>query len=129
VFGPVWAVLYALMDFAFWRVLALQRQTPWRSLAIAAFAVQLVLNLAWSWVFFGLHSPLAAFVVILLLLALILACILIFRRMDRTSALAMMPYALWVLYALTSMLQFGGSTQEAKKQRCAWKSDPTGRLP
>jgi tryptophan-rich sensory protein len=98
-FGPVWTVLYGLMAFAFWRVLGLPRDTPRRSLAIATFSAQLVLNLAWSFVFFGLRSPLAAFVVILLLVAAILACILVLGQIDTASAIALVPYGLWVLYA------------------------------
>jgi len=56
VFAPVWTVLYLTMAIAAWMV---WRRRPSRDVApaLALFAVQLVLNVAWSGLFFGLHSP------------------------------------------------------------------------
>jgi translocator protein len=66
VFGPVWSAIYLSMAIAAWLV--------WRQRGVAGafgpltlFGVQLLLNTAWSWLFFGLHRPGAAFVDILLL--------------------------------------------------------------
>jgi tryptophan-rich sensory protein len=98
-FGPVWGLLYLGMMIAAWRLLSL---APWqrgRGAALAAFYLQLALNAAWSWAFFGLHSPLAGLVVILPLLALILETIRRFRPLDRVAAALLVPYALWVAYA------------------------------
>ena len=53
VFGPVWTTLYALMAFAFWRVLRIQDRSEERRWAIGGFLGQLALNAAWSWMFFG----------------------------------------------------------------------------
>jgi tryptophan-rich sensory protein len=50
----VWTVLYVLMGVALAMVLS-ARGARGRGLAVAAFVVQLALNLAWSPVFFGLH--------------------------------------------------------------------------
>ncbi len=99
VFGPAWAVLYLAMAVAAWRILAWPREEPRRGRALAAFYLQLALNAAWSWAFFGLHSPLAGLVVILPLLALILETIRRFRPLDRVAAALLVPYALWVAYA------------------------------
>ena len=66
IFGPVWTALYILMAIAAWLV--------WRpagfvaaAMPLTLFAVQLVLNIAWSWIFFGLHQPGWAFAEIVLL--------------------------------------------------------------
>lgn len=67
--------------------------------AMAIFGVQLVLNVGWSWAFFGLQSPLAGMIVIGLLWAAILAAILYFYRVSRAAALLLIPYITWVTIA------------------------------
>ena len=99
VFGPVWTVLYVLMAYALWRILRRAPRITQRRWAIDAFFVQLALNLCWSVVFFGLHSPFFAWLVILALLAAILVTIVLFWGLDKVSAYALIPYALWVGYA------------------------------
>ena len=67
--------------------------------ALALFGVQLVLNAAWSWLFFGLRNPGAAFVEILLLWLAILATIAAFGRHHRLAAMLLFPYLAWVSFA------------------------------
>ena len=99
IFGPVWTVLYVLMAYALWRILSGAPRITQRRWAIKAFFVQLALNLCWSVVFFGLHSPFSGWLVILALLAAILVTIGLFWGLDKVSAYALIPYALWVGYA------------------------------
>jgi tryptophan-rich sensory protein len=54
VFAPVWTTLYAMMAYAFYRVLG--ASSEWISFAVAIFLIQIALNASWSWVFFSLHS-------------------------------------------------------------------------
>jgi translocator protein len=98
-FAPVWTLLYLMMAYAVWRVLSLPAGRPGRAAAITAFFVQLALNAAWSWAFFGAHSPLGGLVVILPLLAMILVTIRLFWPLDRVAAWLLVPYAAWVTYA------------------------------
>src|SRR3954454_5230540 len=58
IFGPVWTTLYVLMAFAVWRVLRLPQTSALRRWAISFFFLQLALNAAWSWMFFGAHNVL-----------------------------------------------------------------------
>jgi benzodiazapine receptor len=58
IFAPVWTILNALMAFAVWRILRLPLTSPARRSALTLFFVQLTLNAAWSWMFFGANSPL-----------------------------------------------------------------------
>jgi len=95
VFGPVWTVLYAAMAVAAWRVWKAGDSRP----ALALYAVQLALNAAWSWLFFGLHRPGLAFVDIVALWAAILATTLAFFPKDRAAGWLMVPYLAWVSFA------------------------------
>jgi len=96
VFAPVWTVLYLLMAVAAWRV---WRKTGWRSAALALWLAQLVLNLAWSLVFFGLHAPLPAFVELIALWLTLTATVLVFARIDRTAGWLLAPYWAWASFA------------------------------
>ena len=98
VFGPVWTTLYALMGAAAWLVWR-EGVGRARSVALGLFAVQLALNFAWSFVFFGQEAILAALVVILVLLAAIAATMGAFWRVDRRATLLLVPYLAWVAFA------------------------------
>jgi tryptophan-rich sensory protein len=98
-FPVVWTLLYAMMAYALWRILALPESRPGRPVAIIAFFVQLALNGLWSFAFFGGKSPLAGLVVIAALIVAILATIRAFWRLDRAAALLLVPYLAWVTYA------------------------------
>lgn len=98
VFGPVWTLLYLLMGVSLYLVWRKPRGRE-RSGAVRWFFIQLALNVLWSILFFGLHSPWAAFADILLLWAAILAFMLSSWRISRTSSALMVPYLLWVSFA------------------------------
>lgn len=97
-FGPVWTVLYTLMAVSAWLV---WRQHEWRSASVAliVFAVQLVANALWTWLFFTLHWGAVALAEIVVLWLLIATTILLFWRLHRTAALLLIPYWLWVSFA------------------------------
>jgi tryptophan-rich sensory protein len=99
VFAPVWTVLYGLMAVAAWLVWRADAIPADRSNALKAFGVQLVLNVAWSFAFFGLHNPLAGLGVIVLLLAALLWTIAAFRIVSPAAAWLMLPYLAWVAFA------------------------------
>lgn len=102
-FGPVWTVLYICMAVAAWLV---WRQGGWGQAhwPLTLFSVQLALNAAWSWIFFGFHMPGAAFVEVLILLAAIAATAVAFWPKSKAAAILMSPYLLWVAFA--SVLNF-----------------------
>ncbi len=99
VFGPVWTLLYLLMAVAFYRVLRLDPATPGRARALGVFLLQLALNAAWSFAFFGAHSPALGLLTILPMLALIVATIVLFRPLDPNAAACLIPYVVWVSFA------------------------------
>ena len=98
--GPVWTLLYLAMALAAWRVWR-HGQHPDRKLALGLFAVQLALNLLWSGLFFGLTAVGAALVEIVVLWLAIVATLVAFGRIDSIAGWLMVPYAAWVLFAVT----------------------------
>jgi tryptophan-rich sensory protein len=102
VFAPVWTTLYVLMAVAAWRV---WRVVGLNSPELIAYAVQLVLNFAWSGIFFALHRLDLAFTEILVLDLAILAAMILFFRRDAWAGLLFLPYLAWTLFA--SFLTYG----------------------
>lgn len=98
VFGPVWSLLYLAMAIAAWLVWR-RIGFPRAASALNLFAIQLVLNVCWSAIFFGAHRPGMAFAEILLLWLAILATTVAFRSFSRAAAWLMAPYLLWVAFA------------------------------
>jgi translocator protein len=98
VFGPVWSTLYGLMGVALVLVRR-QERGPSSDRAQAVFGLQLALNLAWSFVFFGARSVRGALVVMALLWLAILGTIAATWQVDRRAALLLVPYLGWVSFA------------------------------
>jgi len=97
-FGPVWSLLYAMMAFAVWLVW-LRAGIIGGRVALIVFAIQLVFNVAWSWLFFGRRNPKAALVDIVLLALSIGLTTLLFVRIEPLAAYLLLPYLAWVLFA------------------------------
>ena len=116
IFAPVWSALYLMIAIAGWRVWrrgggevrgggearsseeagGVRREVR---LALTVYAVQLALNLSWSFVFFGARLIGPALAVIAALLAAILANAFLFWRIDRAAGALLLPYAAWVSFA------------------------------
>ena len=99
VFGPVWTALYVLMAIAAWLVWRVGGFRFARS-ALTLFLVQLAVNALWSWLFFGWHWGGLAFADIGLLWVLITATLIAFWRVRLLAGLLLIPYLLWVSFAL-----------------------------
>ena len=93
VFAPVWSLLYVMIAVAGAR--SFERGDG----GFALWLGQMALNFAWTPVFFGLHQPELALVIIAALLITILMFIANRWRGDRVSALLFVPYAAWVAFA------------------------------
>jgi translocator protein len=98
-FGLVWPVLYVLVGIAGWRVWQAAGGVRPAAVALTLWAAQLVVNAAWPWVFFGLSRFGWAVGVIAVLVALVAATAVSFRRHDRLAAWLLTPYLAWLLYA------------------------------
>lgn len=112
-FGPVWTALYAMMGIAAWLVWRRRpKQQPTeagvearsespdpRKIALALFAIQLALNAAWSWIFFGMKSPGWAAIEISALWVAIVCTMTEFYRVSPIAGLLFVPYLGWVTFA------------------------------
>lgn len=98
-FGPAWITLYTLMGIAAWLVWRHGSSEPAVRWALALYGVQLVINAAWSPVFFGLRAPGPGLAVIVVLWFAIVATIVAFGRVSSAAAWLLAPYIAWVTYA------------------------------
>lgn len=99
IFAPVWTLLYILMGLAAAIVWQKGLQNPQVRIALVAFLVQLILNMVWSVLFFGLRSPLYGLIDILFLWVMILVTIAQFSKVSAPAAALLIPYLLWVTFA------------------------------
>jgi tryptophan-rich sensory protein len=126
IFGPVWTALFLLMGISLYLVWSkgfvvsapggpasgwknIKAWNPlsqklnagsWQKINIVLiFALQLVLNILWSVIFFTLHQPGLAFFELLMLWFAILYTIINFYRISKVSAYLLVPYILWVTFA------------------------------
>jgi len=97
VFPPVWSVLYLTIAVAGWLVWSLPHARALRAMWI----VQLVLNGAWSWLFFGLHMTVYALLDLLLLVASVAALVVASWSRCRAVGIVLLPYLAWIAYAAT----------------------------
>ena len=104
-FGIVWPILYTLMGVAAAMVGAAWG-SRYRTPALIAFAVQLLVNLAWSPTFFGQHQITIALYIIVVLDVLLLATMALFWKVRRTAALLLVPYLAWILFATVLNYEF-----------------------
>jgi tryptophan-rich sensory protein len=99
VFGPVWFTLFALMGIALFLIWELGTRKPEVRFALGIFGLQFIFNVTWSFLFFGLKSPLLGLISIIILWWLILATIVVFYRLRKSAAYLLIPYIAWVSIA------------------------------
>ncbi len=101
VFGPVWTLLYLLMGislYLIWKITD-SKKAKLKKEALLVFFSQLILNILWSVVFFGAHSPILGLLVIIGLWLLIFRTIQLFSKLSKLSAQLLYPYLVWVSFA------------------------------
>lgn len=99
VFGPIWTTLYILMAVAVWLVYLKGWGHPGVKAALAVYALQLVLNALWSYLFFGMHALGVAFVELVVLWLSIATTMYLFYAIAPLAAVLLAPYLAWVSFA------------------------------
>lgn len=94
-FGPVWSVLYIMIAFAGWLVWGYRPSSP----AMVFWGLQLLVNTAWSGIFFGMRRMDLAFYDIGLLWLVVAGFILTALPVSTVAALLFVPYLIWVSIA------------------------------
>jgi tryptophan-rich sensory protein len=97
VFPIVWTILYILMGLSAYMVY--QSDTNYKTMALIAYVVQLIVNSLWTLFFFRLEWRLFAFIWLLLLIVLVCITIYKFFKVCKTAAYLQIPYLLWLIYA------------------------------
>ncbi len=99
IFGPVWTTLYILMGISLYLIWNKYEEGKDAQPALTVVSVQWALNALWSFLFFGLQSPLYGLFGIIPLWISIAAMIAMFYPLSRNAALLQIPYLLWVSFA------------------------------
>lgn len=100
IFAPVWTALFFLMGMAFYFIWEASAKNKKAKGALVIFGIQLALNILWSYLFFGLQNPFYAFIEIIILWLAIVASIIAFNKIDKKAAYLLLPYILWVSFAV-----------------------------
>lgn len=98
-FGPVWTTLYIMMGISLFLVWKEDTSVELKKIGIALFAVQLVLNFFWSFIFFDQHQIGWALVEIIAMWVFILLTIFAFAQVNKAAAWLLVPYISWVSFA------------------------------
>jgi len=98
-FGPVWTTLYVMMGISLFLVWKEDASVELKKIGIALFAVQLVLNFFWSFIFFDQHQIGWALVEIAAMWVFILLTIFAFAQVNKAAAWLLVPYISWVSFA------------------------------
>jgi translocator protein len=112
-FGIVWSILYLLMGVAL-AMIVTARGAAGRGAAIAVFAVQFVLNLAWSPVFFGMHQLTSGLILLAVIDLAVLLTIWLFYKVRPMAAYLLLPYLAWALFATALNYQFVAANPDAE---------------
>lgn len=97
VFSPAWLVLYLMIIVSL--IIYIKKYYPNKKSGYIYFSVQMVLNLIWSPIFFGLKEIFSALVVILALDVFVLLTMKSFYKVSKVSAILLIPYIMWILFA------------------------------
>jgi tryptophan-rich sensory protein len=98
IFAPVWTILYLFMAVAAWLVWS-RYGFGSAFVPLSLFVAQLLLNAAWTWLFFGRHRIRGALIDIAVLWITILVTLLSFWTLEPLAGLLLLPYLGWVSFA------------------------------
>ena len=105
IFAPVWTILYILMGISLCMLWHKRQRLGEHTALYLLFGTQLVLNIGWSFAFFGMRSILGGLFVIISLWLAIIATIHAFLHKSKMAGWLLIPYLVWVSYA--GLLNFG----------------------
>ena len=98
-FGPVWSTLFIIIGISAYLVWIRRDSIVHFPRTVAVYFIQLILNLAWSFLFFYNHLIGAALIEIIALLVVIAINGIMFYKINRIAGLLFIPYFLWVSFA------------------------------
>ena len=99
VFGVAWTILYALLGWALYLIVSNEKARVSKARAYILFAMQVILNFAWTYLYFGLHMVGAALVVLIGLIVIAVWMAREFKFISRFASYLVWPYIIWMLFA------------------------------
>ncbi|MEG0292025.1 MAG: TspO/MBR family protein [Anaerovoracaceae bacterium] len=99
VFPIVWTILYLLMGVSSCIIYQKKDQDKSAVTALGVYYAQLIVNLLWSFIFFGMQALMTAFWVLIVLWILIAVMINMFLKINKFAAYIQVPYLIWVTFA------------------------------
>ena len=97
VFAPVWIILYVLIFISL--LIFVFKNNENKKLGYIYFVIQLILNLSWTGVFFGLKSILGGLIIIVVLDIFVALTMVEFLKVSKLATSLLVPYLLWILFA------------------------------
>ena len=97
-FPIVWTALFILIAIAIY-FSYINASKSQKQKVIMLFGANLILNVLWSILFFGLHNPLLAFIDLVLLWLSIILLINLCWKISKLASWLLVPYLLWVTFA------------------------------
>lgn len=97
VFPVVWTILYILMGISSY--LVYEKKDADNKNALTLYAIQLAINFIWPIFFFGFNAYLFSFIILIVLWIFVLLTIISFYKINKTAALLMTPYLIWLTFA------------------------------
>jgi tryptophan-rich sensory protein len=97
IFSIVWIILYILMSISVWIIWKTEKQITF---PIQLYIIQLILNFAWSPLFFKYHCINESLFLLLLIWILVFIIINLFYSINKTAGLLLIPYLIWLSFAL-----------------------------
>ncbi len=99
VFGVAWIILYFVLGIALYLIISDSARTREKIGAYAYFVLHMILNFAWTYVFFGCHMPVLALIILAVLILVAFWMMGAFMQFSKLAGWLVLPYILWMLFA------------------------------
>lgn len=99
VFAVVWPILYFILGIALYLIIVDKTRYS-KAMSYGAFAIHMVLNALWSYLFFGANLIGAALIVLIALIAVVIWMMRVFYPISRSAYYLVWPYLIWLVFAL-----------------------------
>lgn len=99
VFSVAWTILYALLGWALYLIISNDKTKQPKTRAYVLFAVQMVLNFAWTYLYFGLHLIGVALLELVVLIVISIWMAYSFKPISKLASYLVWPYIVWMLFA------------------------------
>ncbi|HRZ85457.1 MAG TPA: tryptophan-rich sensory protein [Candidatus Paceibacterota bacterium] len=107
-FPIVWTILFFMMGLSMYFAWTNTNKKKEKIKIFLLFGINYILNVLWSFLFFGIRKPIYAFYEIIVLWISILVMVIYLRKIDKKASWLLVPYLLWVSFAslLTGLVAF-----------------------